>query len=183
MKKLSKIFVLFSFFLLYISQMSANDHINMKLKTGNVLIQLRPDLAPKHVKRISKLVKEGFYDGLLFHRVIPGFMAQGGDPLGNGTGGSGVNIDAEFSSEKHVRGTVSMARAQDPNSGDSQFFICFDEASHLDGQYTIWGLVVKGMEHIDKLKQGDGSNGEVDSPDKIISMKLVKNKKKKKVAK
>jgi peptidylprolyl isomerase len=158
--------------------MSANQHINMKLKTGNVLIKLRPDLAPKHVKRITALVKEGFYDGLLFHRVIPGFMAQGGDPSGNGTGGSGVNIDAEFSSEKHVRGTVSMARAQDPNSGDSQFFICFDEASHLDGQYTIWGQVIKGMEHIDKIKQGDGSNGEVNNPDKIISMKLVKNKKK-----
>ena len=149
----------------------------MKLKTGNVLIELRPDLAPKHVKRISTLVNEGFYDGLTFHRVIPGFMAQGGEPLGNGTGGSGVNIEAEFSNANHVRGTLSMARAQDPNSADSQFFICFGDTPHLDGQYTIWGQVVKGMEYVDKIKQGDGSNGEVDDPDKIISMKLVKKKK------
>ena len=177
MKNFSKIFVLFSFFLLYVSFMKANDHINMKLKAGNVLIELRPDLAPKHVKRISTLVKEGFYVGLAFHRVIPGFMAQCGDPLGNGTGGSGVNIDAEFSNANHVRGTLSMARAQDPNSADSQFFICFGDTPHLDGQYTIWGQVVKGMEHVDKIKQGDGSNGEVDNPDKIISMKLVKKKK------
>ena len=177
MKNLSKVFVLFSFFLLYVSFMKANDHINMKLKSGNVLIELRPDLAPKHVKRISTLVKEGFYDGLTFHRVIPGFMAQGGDPLGNGTGGSGVNIDAEFSNANHVRGTLSMARAQDPNSADSQFFICFGDTPHLDGQYTIWGQVVKGMEYVDKIKQGDGSNGEVDNPDKIISMKIVKKKK------
>ena len=157
--------------------MKANDHINMKLKSGTVLIELRPDLAPKHVKRISTLVNEGFYDGLTFHRVIPGFMAQGGDPLGNGTGGSGVNIEAEFSNANHVRGTLSMARAQDPNSADSQFFICFGDTPHLDGQYTIWGQVVKGMEYVDKIKQGDGSNGEVDDPDKIISMKLVKKKK------
>ena len=157
--------------------MKANDHINMKLKSGTVLIELRPDLAPKHVKRISTLVNEGFYDGLTFHRVIPGFMAQGGDPLGNGTGGSGVNIEAEFSNANHVRGTLSMARAQDPNSADSQFFICFGDTPHLDGQYTIWGQVVNGMEYVDKIKQGDGSNGEVDDPDKIISMKLVKKKK------
>ena len=160
--------------------MSANGHINMKLKDGNVIIKLRPDLAPNHVKRISQLVKEGFYNGLNFHRVIPGFMAQGGDPLGNGTGGSGKNIAAEFSSEKHIRGTVSMARAQDPNSADSQFFICFEDASWLDGQYTIWGQVVEGMEYVDKIKQGDGGNGEVQNPDKIISMKLVSLKKKKK---
>jgi peptidylprolyl isomerase len=104
-------------------------------------------------------------------------MAQGGDPLGNGTGGSGVNIDAEFSNAKHIRGTLSMARAQDPNSADSQFFICFGDTPQLDGQYTIWGQVVKGMEYVDKIKQGDGSNGEVDNPDKIISMKIVKKKK------
>jgi peptidylprolyl isomerase len=177
MKNFSKILVFFSFFLLYVSHMKASDYINMKLKTGNVLIELRPDLAPKHVKRISTLVKEGFYDGLLFHRVIPGFMAQGGDPMGNGTGGSGVNIDAEFSDANHVRGTLSMARAQDPNSADSQFFICFGDTPHLDGQYTIWGQVIKGMEYVDKIKQGDGSNGEVDNPDKIISMKLIKKKK------
>ncbi len=154
----------------------SKDFIEMKIKSGKVLIQLRPDLAPKHVKRISELVEEGFYDGLSFHRVIPDFMAQGGDPLGNGTGGSGTNIDAEFSSEKHLRGTVSMARAQDPNSADSQFFICFKDAPWLDGQYTIWGQVVKGMEFVDKIKKGAGSNGEVAKPDKIISMKLVNKK-------
>ena len=159
--------------------MPANDFINMKLKTGDVLIKLRKDLAPNHVKRISQLVKDGFYDGLKFHRVIPDFMAQGGDPLGNGTGGSGQNIDAEFSSEKHIRGTVSMARAQDPNCADSQFFSCFTDASWLDGQYTIWGQEVEGMEHVDNIKKGDGSNGEVSNPDKIISMKLVSKKPKK----
>ena len=159
--------------------MSAKDYINMKLKTGDVLIKLRSDLAPNHVNRISQLVKDGFYNGLNFHRVIPDFMAQGGDPLGNGTGGSGQNIDAEFSSEKHTRGTVSMARAQDLNSADSQFFICFTDASWLDGQYTIWGQVVEGMEHVDKIKKGDGSNGEVSNPDKIISMELVSKKTKK----
>ena len=176
---LKKIIVLILAFFLYCNVMNANDHIEMKLKNGIVLIELRSDLAPKHVERISKLVKEKFYDGLYFHRVIPDFMAQGGDPLGNGTGGSGQNIDAEFSAEKHVRGTVSMARAQDPNSADSQFFICFTDASWLDGQYTIWGLVVEGMEHVDKIKKGDGSNGEVSNPDKIISMKLVSKKPKK----
>ncbi len=179
MYKIKNIFVLLFVFLLYVWQMPAKDFINMKLKTGNVLIKLRPDLAPNHVKRISQLVEEGFYDGLKFHRVIPDFMAQGGDPLGNGTGGSGQNIAAEFSSEKHIRGTVSMARAQDPNSADSQFFICFTDASWLDGQYTIWGQVVEGMDHIDKIKKGDGGNGEVSNPDKIISMKLVAKKKKK----
>ena len=179
MLKIKNIFVLLFVFLLYVWQMPAKDFINMKLKTGNVLIKLRPDLAPNHVKRISQLVEEGFYDGLKFHRVIPDFMAQGGDPLGNGTGGSGQNIDAEFSSEKHIRGTVSMARAQDPNSADSQFFICFTDASWLDGQYTIWGQVVEGMEHIDKIKKGDGGNGEVTDPDEIVSMKLVAEKKKK----
>ncbi len=180
MFKLYKVLVLLFTFLLYCVQMSADDHINMKLKDGNVLIKLRPDLAPNHVKRISQLVKDGFYDGLKFHRVIPGFMAQGGDPLGNGTGGSGKNIKAEFSSENHIRGTVSMARAQDPNSADSQFFICFEDASWLNGQYTVWGQVIEGMEFVDNIKQGDGGNGEVTDPDEIISMKLISKKKKKK---
>ena len=179
MLKLRNILVLLLTFLIYVGQMPANDFINMKLKTGDVLIKLRKDLAPNHVKRISQLVEDGFYDGLKFHRVIPDFMAQGGDPLGNGTGGSGQNIAAEFSSEKHIRGTVSMARAQDPNSADSQFFICFTDAPWLDGQYTIWGQVVEGMEYVDKIKKGDGSNGEVSNPDKIISMKLVSKKPKK----
>ncbi len=172
------LFVCLLSFILYCNYMSANDHIQMKLKDGNVIIKLRSDLAPNHVKRISELVKKGFYNGLYFHRVIDGFMAQGGDPLGNGTGGSGQNIDAEFSSEKHIRGTVSMARAMDPNSADSQFFICFNESSWLDGQYTIWGQVTKGMKYVDMIKKGNGSNGEIDGePDKIIEMKLIKSKK------
>ena len=177
-KNISKLLVLFLITFLY-SPIMAKNYIEMKLKNGNVLIELRSDLAPNHVKRISSLVKEGFYDGLVFHRVIPNFMAQGGDPLGNGTGGSGENIDAEFSNEKHIRGTVSMARSQDPNSADSQFFICFKDAPWLDGQYTIWGQVVEGMDFVDKIKKGDGSNGEVSSPDKIISMKLLDKKSKK----
>ena len=169
------LFVLIFAFFLY-SPLMAKNFLEMKLKTGNVVIELRSDLAPNHVKRISQLVKEGFYNGLLFHRVIPDFMAQGGDPLGNGTGGSGVNLNSEFSDEKHIRGTVSMARAQDPNSADSQFFICFKDAPWLDGQYTIWGQVVKGMKHVDSIKKGNGSNGEVTDPDKIISMKLINKK-------
>ena len=174
-----KLILLLASIILYCNLMSANDHIQMKLKDGNVLIELRPDLAPNHVKRISELVKSGFYNGLTFHRVIDGFMAQGGDPLGTGTGGSGQNINAEFSNEKHVRGTVSMARAMDPNSADSQFFICFQDASWLDGQYTIWGQVVKGMKFIDMIKKGEGANGEIaGEPDKIIEMKLVKFKSK-----
>ena len=172
-----KLYVLLFSFFIYSFEMKAENFIKMTLKSGDVIIELRPDLAPKTVKRISSLVKEGFYDGLTFHRVIPGFMAQGGDPLGNGTGGSGKNIKAEFSSEKHVRGTVSMARAQDPDSADSQFFICFQDAEWLDGQYTIWGQVIKGMEFVDDIKKGEGGNGEIlGEPDKIISMKLTKKK-------
>ena len=141
----------------------------MDLEKGRVVIAMRPDLAPKPVKRIKELVRQGFYDGLVFHRVIGGFMAQGGDPDGNGTGGSGQNIPAEFSSEQHVRGTVSMARAADPDSGDSQFFICFADASFLDGQYTVWGEVVDGMDNVDQIKRGEPVN----DPDKIVSMKVA----------
>lgn len=144
----------------------------MQLKDGTVLIELRPDLAPKHVARIKELTRQGFYDGLVFHRVIDGFMAQGGDPKGTGTGGSGVKLPAEFSKEPFVRGTVGMARSQDPNSGDSQFFICFAPAPFLDGQYTVWGKVISGMEYVDKIKRGAGPNGEVSNPDRIISMKV-----------
>ncbi|GAA0567905.1 peptidylprolyl isomerase [Caenispirillum bisanense] len=145
----------------------------MDLQSGRVVIELRPDLAPNHVARIKELVREGFYDGTPFHRVIPGFMAQGGDPTGTGTGGSGKKLDAEFSKEKHVRGTVSMARAASPNSADSQFFIVFEPASHLDGQYTIWGRVVEGMEHVDAIKKGSGPNGMVSYPDRILTMKVA----------
>jgi len=148
--------------------------IIMKLKSGPVKIELRPDLAPNHVARITELTKGGFYDGIVFHRVIPGFMAQTGDPTGTGTGGSKKpNLKAEFSREGHVRGTCSMARSGSPDSANSQFFICFDDAPWLDGNYTVWGKVVEGMEHIDAIKKGDdGDNGSVVNPDKVISMTL-----------
>jgi len=146
----------------------------LELKDGRVVIELRPDLAPNHVARIKELAREGFYDGIVFHRVIDGFMAQGGDPEGRGTGGSGQNIDAEFSAEAHVEGTCSMARAADPNSADSQFFLMLAAAPHLDSQYSIWGQIVEGMEHVHAIKKGDGMmNGTVVDPDKIISMKVA----------
>ena len=157
------------------SETSAADPENtlfLDLKDGRVTIDLRPDLAPKHVTRIKELVREGFYDGLKFHRVIPGFMAQRGDPSGNGTGGSGINIDSEFSNEPHVRGILSMARSSDPNSADSQFFIVFADAPHLDGQYTVWGKVTDGMKFVSKIKRGEGSGGTVTKPDKIIKMQI-----------
>jgi len=146
----------------------------LELKNGRVVIQMRPDLAPNHVKRIKELVREGFYDGIVFHRVIGGFMAQTGDPTGTGSGGSGVKLKAEFNDEPHVRGTLSMARTADPNSADSQFFIVFARTRHLDGQYTVWGQVVKGMAKVSKIKRGDDSaNGIVTDPDKIISLKVA----------
>ncbi len=145
----------------------------MELKDGRVVIQLMPEVAPNHVKRIKELVRQGFYDGVPFHRVIDGFMAQTGDPTGTGTGGSGTKIDAEFNAEKHVRGTVAMARAADPNSADSQFFIVFQEAPHLDGNYTAFGKVTEGMEFVDKIKKGTGPNGMVSDPDKVIKLKVA----------
>jgi cyclophilin family peptidyl-prolyl cis-trans isomerase len=146
----------------------------LTLEDGVAVIELRPDLAPKHVARIKELTRKGFYDGLVFHRVIEGFMAQTGDPKGNGTGGSGVKLPAEFTKEPFVRGTVGMARSQDPNSGDSQFFICFAPARFLDGQYTVWGQVSKGMEFVDKIKRGDDHrNGEVSNPDRIVRMQVA----------
>lgn len=146
----------------------------MELKTGRVVIQMRPDLAPEHVTRIKELVREGFYDGLVFHRVIEGFMAQTGDPEGTGMGGSGKNLRAEFSSEPHRRGAVSMARSSNPNSADSQFFIVLDDSPHLNGQYTVWGQVVSGMEHVDQIKMGSSSmNGKVYDPDQMISLKVA----------
>lgn len=133
-----------------------SDTLTMTLPTGDVVIKLRPDLAPNHVARITELAEEGFYDGVKFHRVIDGFMAQGGDPTGTGMHGSDKpNLDQEFSSEPHVRGTCSMARTQDPNSANSQFFICFGDAEFLDGQYTVWGQVTEGMEHVDALPKGE----------------------------
>ena len=141
----------------------------METTKGKVVIQLRPDLAPKHVERIKQLVREGFYDGIVFHRVIDGFMAQTGCPQGTGTGGSGKKLKAEFNKEPHVRGTASMARAASPDSADSQFFICFDDARFLDKQYTVWGKVTDGMENVDKIKRGEP----VQSPDKIVSAKMA----------
>jgi len=146
----------------------------LELKDGRVVIDLRPDLAPNHVARIKELTREKFYDGLAFHRVIEGFMAQTGDPRGDGTGGSGRKLRAEFSREPHTRGTLSMARAQSPDSADSQFFICFQAASYLDGQYTVWGKVRSGMEHVDKIKRGSQSqNGRVSDPDKIVTLRVA----------
>jgi len=156
-------------------QLDPENTLYLDLKDGRVVIQLRPDLAPKHVERIKQLTREGFYDGIVFHRVIDGFMAQAGDPTGTGTGGSKYpDLPAEFSSEKYVRGTLGMARTSDPNSANSQFFIMFGPAPNLDGQYTVFGQVVEGMEHVDAIKKGDRAfNGLVTEPDKIVSMKVA----------
>ena len=163
--------------------MSAADLENtlyMDVPAGRVVIEMRPDLAPNHVAQIKELTRRGFYDGVPFHRVIDGFMAQTGDPTGTGTGGSGKKIKAEFNSEKHVRGTVSMARSQDPNSADSQFFICFAPSPFLDGKYTVWGKVVSGMEYIDAIKKGDQArNGTVRDPDHIVKMQVAADAEKK----
>jgi len=146
----------------------------LDLKDGRVVIEMRPDLAPNHVARIKELARQGFYDGIVFHRVIEGFMAQTGDPTGTGSGGSGKKLKAEFNNEPHVRGTLSMARTPDPNSADSQFFIVFQPAPFLDKQYTVWGKVVEGMEFVDKIKKGDQArNGIVQSPDKIVKMQVA----------
>jgi len=150
--------------------MADNDRLVFNLSSGgDVVIKFRPDLAPGHVERIKTLVNSGFYDGVTFHRVIPGFMAQGGDPTGRGTGGSDLpDLKAEFSSEPHVRGVVSMARTPDPNSANSQFFIVFDDARFLDNQYTVWGEVESGMEHVDALPKGEPPA----SPGKIVKAEI-----------
>lgn len=145
-----------------------SDLLVLKLETGDVTIETFSDKAPNHVAQIKRLAEDGFYDGLALHRVIEGFMAQMGCPHGSGTGGSGKNIDAEFNDVSHQRGVVSMARAQDPNSADSQFFICFDDASFLDGQYTAWGKVIQGMEHVDAAQRGEPPA----SPTKIVSFRV-----------
>jgi peptidylprolyl isomerase len=149
----------------------ANPENTLILETtkGPVTIEMRPDLAPNHVARIKELVRAGFYDGIVFHRVIDGFMAQTGDPTGTGMGGSGKKLKAEFNREKHVRGTCSMARAQNPDSADSQFFICFEDAPFLNGQYTVWGKVTAGMENVDKIKRGEP----VDDPDSIVKARMA----------
>ena len=151
----------------------AENALLLKLKDGDVVIEMFPEDAPNHVARIKELVRAGFYNGLKFHRVIDGFMAQTGCPYGNGTGGSGKKLKAEFNRNHHKRGTVSMARSMLPDSADSQFFICFNDCDWLDGQYTVWGEVTSGMEHVDAIKKGKGANGEVDKPDEIISMTVI----------
>lgn len=157
-----------------VNAMDKENTIYLDLKDGRVVIELDTAAAPKHTARIKELTKSGFYNGVKFHRVIPGFMAQTGDPTGTGMGGSGKKLDAEFNDTPHVRGVVSMARAQDVNSADSQFFIVFDDARFLDGQYTAFGKVTSGMEFVDKIKAGtSGNNGAVDDPDVIIKMQLA----------
>jgi peptidylprolyl isomerase len=146
---------------------SKENRLTLETTQGRIVIELLPDLAPNHVARIKELAQQGFYDGVVFHRVIEGFMAQTGDPTGTGSGGSGKKLKAEFNKAPHVRGTVSMARANHPDSADSQFFICFDDARFLDGQYTVWGKVIEGMENVDKIKRGEP----VSNPDKIISLR------------
>ena len=145
------------------------DKILLNTSKGEIIINLMPEIAPVHVARIVELVKSGFYDGVIFHRIIPGFMAQTGDPKGNGTGGSGTNLKAEFSDYKYINGTVGMARTMDPNSADSQFFICFDGCGHLTGQYTVWGQVETGMKVVEALNVGEPPA----DPDKILSAKII----------
>ena len=148
--------------------MASENTLVLETTQGRVVIELRADLAPNHVARIKELAQQGFFNGVVFHRVIEGFMAQTGDPTGTGRGGSGKNLKAEFSKAPHERGTVSMARANHPDSADSQFFICFDDARFLDGKYTVWGHVIEGMENVDKIKRGEP----VKDPDKIVSMRV-----------
>lgn len=145
------------------------NQIFLDLKYGRVVIDLRPDVAPEHVARIKELTREGFYDGIVFHRVIDGFMAQTGDPTGTGRGGSGKNLKAEFSAVPFLRGTLGMARAQDPDSGDSQFFICFEDVSFLNGKYTVWGIVTQGMEFVDMIVRGEPPT----EPDIIVKMQVA----------
>lgn len=150
--------------------LDAENTLILETTKGRVVIAMRPDLAPGHVAHIKKLVREGFYDGIVFHRVIDGFMAQTGCPHGTGTGGSNYpNLKAEFNAEPHVRGTASMARAQNPDSANSQFFICFDDARFLDRQYTVWGKVVDGMDNVDSIKRGEP----VRDPDRIVVAKMA----------
>ena len=172
---LMRLFVAISFmFAGATAAMDKENTLYIDLKDGRVVIEMRPDLAPNHVKQIKKLAREGKYDGVPFHRVIEGFMAQTGDPTGTGSGGMGDPLKAEFSKEPHVRGVVSMARTNDPNSARSQFFIVFKDSNFLDGQYTVWGKVVSGMEFVDKIKRGAPGSGAVAAPaDKMIKVQVA----------
>ena len=151
----------------------AENALLLQTKYGDVVIEMFPEIAPNHVARIKELVRQGFYNGLKFHRVIEGFMAQAGCPRGDGTGGSGKKLKAEFNRKPHKRGTVSMARAMNPDSADSQFFICYADCPWLDGQYTVWGEVTSGMEYVDQLKKGEDPNGMVREPDEIIAISII----------
>lgn len=156
------------------SALDMENTLYLDLKDGRVVIQMMPEIAPNHVARIKALTREGFYDGVVFHRVIAGFMAQTGDPTGTGRGGSGQKLKAEFNSELHQRGTLSMARSQQPDSADSQFFIMFADAPHLDGQYTVWGKVIDGMQFVDQInKVSNAGNGIIDDPDKIVQLQVA----------
>ncbi len=177
MKKIALILIAL-FITTHVKGNTMENTLYLDTKYGRTVIELMPDVAPNHVARIKELTREGFYNGVKFHRVIPGFMAQTGDPTGTGMGGSGKKLKAEFNNTPHKRGTLSMARAQDVNSADSQFFICFDDASFLDGQYTVFGKVVSGMEFIDKIKAGtNANNGAVSNPDIIVKMQVASDAK------
>ena len=169
MKSFYRFALAFAFALLAILPASAAEYLHLDLKQGRVVIELRPDLAPKHVARIKELADKGFYDGIIFHRVIANFMAQTGDPTGTGRGGSGQNLPAEFTKTPFKRGTVGMARSQSLSSADSQFFICFTSVPSLDGQYTVWGEVVKGMEFVDQIQKGEPPR----NPDRIVKMRVA----------
>ena len=183
MKKLLSFFTFLTFFFSFMNQSSAQQKqgkmdlentLYIELKNGRVVIELLPKIAPKHVERIKLLARQKFYDGIVFHRVIDGFMAQTGDPTGTGMGGSKLpDIKAEFSDEPHIRGAVSMARASDPNSGNSQFFIVLKDSRFLDSQYTVWGRVIKGMELVDQIKKGGGRDGKVVDPDRMVTVRVA----------
>jgi peptidylprolyl isomerase len=182
MKYYYKLLILLIFIILPMTNVNAaiNSKQNLEntlyidLKYGRVVIEMLPQIASKHVERIKILTRRGFYDGIVFHRVISGFMAQTGDPTGTGAGGSNLpDLKAEFSDEPHIRGAVSMARAMNPNSGNSQFFIVTDDSRFLDGQYTIWGRVIQGMEFVDQIKKGSGGDGKVNNPDKMLKVRVA----------
>lgn len=180
MKKFSQIFALITLIFTFMNQAQAQKNNNLEntlyidLKYGRVVIELLPQIAPLHVARIKELARQKFYDGIVFHRVIDGFMAQTGDPTGTGMGGSKLpDLKAEFSDEPHIRGAVSMARAQNPNSANSQFFIVTHDSRFLDSQYTVWGRVIKGMEFVDQIKKGAGRDGKVQSPDIMMKVRVA----------
>jgi peptidylprolyl isomerase len=186
MKKIFKFFTIFNIILCFMNESIAQNKkidnpeniLYIDLKAGRVIIELLPNIAPNHVNRIKTLTRQKFYDGILFHRVIDGFMAQTGDPTGTGMGGSKLpDLRAEFSDEPHIRGTLSMARASDPNSANSQFFIVTKDSRFLDNQYTVFGRVIKGMEFVDKIKKGDGANGKVSNPDMMLKVRVASDEK------